>query len=57
MARYNTKDDTWNQPVRLSMTAKAEAPGYVPLACWGLGSIGVDPQKRQNPETMDDHRA
>ncbi len=52
MTSYNTKDDEWNDPFRLSFTAKAEAPGYVPFAYWGLESIGIDPQKRQNPETM-----
>lgn len=49
---YNTQDDKWNQPFRLDMTSVAEAPGYVPMAYWGLESIGVDPQQRQNPETM-----
>ncbi|NMT63126.1 lipocalin family protein [Marinobacter orientalis] len=49
---YNTKDDKWNQPFRLDMTATLQEPGYVPLAYWGLESIGVDPQNRQNPETM-----
>ncbi len=49
---YTTKKDDWNEPFRLSMTATARAPGYVPLAYWGLESIGVDPQQRQNPETM-----
>jgi predicted secreted hydrolase len=49
---YNTKDDKWNQPFKLDMTATLETPGYVPMAYWGLESIGVDPQDRQNPETM-----
>lgn len=49
---YNTKVDEWNQAFRMSMTATAQAPGYVPMAYWGLESIGVDPQDRQNPETM-----
>ncbi len=49
---YNTKDDKWNNPFKLEMTAKLQAPGYVPLAYWGLESIGIDPQHRQNPETM-----
>ena len=49
---YNTKDDMWNQPFRVAMTARAEAPGYVPMAYWGVESIGFDPQQRQNPETM-----
>ena len=49
---YNTKDDEWNQPFRVDFTGTVEAPGYVPLAYWGLESIGVDPQRRQNPETM-----
>lgn len=34
--------------------SKAEVTGYVPMAYWGLESIGVDPQQRQNPETMYD---
>jgi len=49
---YTTEKDDWNEPFRLSMTAQAQAPGYVPMAYWGLESIGVDPQDRQNPETM-----
>ena len=49
---YNTKEDEWNAPFRLDMTAKLEEPGYVPMAYWGLESIGFDPQQRQNPETM-----
>jgi len=49
---YTTKDDDWNEPFRLSMTSQARAPGYTPMAYWGLESIGVDPQHRQNPETM-----
>ena len=52
MAGYNTKDDEWNQPFRVDFTGTVEAPGYVPMAYWGLESIGVDPQRRQNPETM-----
>lgn len=52
MSGYNTKDDKWNQPFRLDMTATLREPGYVPLAYWGMESIGVDPQNRQNPETM-----
>lgn len=51
-AGYNTKDDMWNSPFNLDMTATVQAPGYVPMAYWGLESIGVDPQHRQNPETM-----
>lgn len=49
---YNTKNDKWNQPFKLDMTATLAAPGYVPMAYWGLESIGVDPQDRQNPESM-----
>jgi len=49
---YNTKDDKWNQPFKLDMTASLKAPGYVPMAYWGLESIGVDPNDGQNPETM-----
>jgi len=49
---YNTKDDKWNQPFKLDMTATMQTPGYVPMAYWGLESIGVDPGDRQNPETM-----
>ena len=52
MSGYNTKDDKWNQPFRLDMTATLDSPGYVPMAYWGLESIGVDPQQRQNAETM-----
>jgi predicted secreted hydrolase len=51
-AGYNTKDDKWNQPFKLDMTSTLKTPGYVPMAYWGLESIGVDPQHRQNPETM-----
>jgi predicted secreted hydrolase len=51
-AGYNTKDDKWNQPFKLDMTSTLKTPGYVPMAYWGLESIGVDPQDRQNPETM-----
>jgi hypothetical protein len=49
---YTTKDDDWNEPFKLSMKAKLGPAGYVPMAYWGLESIGVDPQQRQNPETM-----
>jgi len=49
---YNTKDDKWNQPFRLDMTATLQEPGYVPMAYWGFESIGADPQDRQNPQTM-----
>ncbi|MCA1788345.1 MAG: carotenoid 1,2-hydratase, partial [Thioalkalivibrio sp.] len=49
---YTTEKDDWNEPFRLSMSSQAKAPGYVPMAYWGLESIGVDPQHRQNPETM-----
>ena len=52
MTGYNTKDDEWNQPFRLDLTAVLQSPGYVPMAYWGLESIGVDPQDRQDPETM-----
>lgn len=51
-AGYNTKDDKWNQPFKLEMSASLQKPGYVPMAYWGLESIGVDPDDRQNPETM-----
>ncbi|TVS05771.1 MAG: hypothetical protein EA413_06490 [Cyanobium sp. PLM2.Bin73] len=49
---YNTKNDKWNQPFKLDMKATLTSPGYVPMAYWGLESIGVDPQDRQNPESM-----
>lgn len=49
---YSAKEDEWNQPIRLSMTSTAKAPGYVPMAYWGLESIGFDPLQRQIPETM-----
>jgi predicted secreted hydrolase len=52
MSGYNTKDDKWNQPFRLDMTATLREPGYVPMAYWGVEAIGVDPENRQNPETM-----
>ncbi len=52
MSGYNIKDDMWNQPFKLDFTGELQAPGYVPMAYWGLESIGVDPQERQNPETM-----
>jgi len=51
-AGYNNKDDMWNAPFKLDMTATLRTPGYVPMAYWGLESIGVDPQHRQNPESM-----
>jgi len=49
---YNSKDDEWNHPFKLDMTAVLKAPGYVPMAYWGLESIGIDPKDGQNPETM-----
>lgn len=39
-------------PFRLDMHGEVKAPGYIPMAYWGLESIGVDPEDRQNPETM-----
>lgn len=51
-AGYNTRSDKWNQPFKLDMTATLKTPGYVPMAYWGLESIGADPQHRQNPESM-----
>ena len=47
-----TKSDANNAPFDLNFVSTAKFPGYVPSVYFGLESIGVDPQDRQNPETM-----
>jgi hypothetical protein len=61
---YTHADETWKftgrsslqseaaVPFDLDATAQLRFPGYVPMAYWGFESIGIDPQQRQNPETM-----
>jgi hypothetical protein len=62
---YNYKQEKWNfksfstekskiagKPYVMDLTGIVKAPGYVPMAYWGLESIGFDKQYNQNPETM-----
>lgn len=38
--------------IKLDVTGIVKAPGYVPMAYWGLESIGFNKLYNQNPETM-----
>jgi hypothetical protein len=39
-------------PHKVELTGVVKAPGYVPMAYWGLESIGYRNGFDQNPETM-----
>lgn len=38
--------------IKMNVTGIVKAPGYIPMAYWGLESIGFDKSLNQNPETM-----
>lgn len=40
------------KPYSMDVTGFVKVPGYVPMAYWGLESIGYNPKFDQNPETM-----
>jgi len=40
------------KPFSMDVTGNVKAPGYVPMAYWGLESIGFNKLYNQNPETM-----
>ena len=40
------------KPYSTDLTGSVNAPGYVPMAYWGLESIGFQKLYNQNPETM-----
>lgn len=62
---YDHADERWHfrsfatdkskiigKPYSMDLTGLVKAPGYVPMAYWGLESIGIQKLYNQNPETM-----
>ena len=62
---YDHADERWDfksfatdkskivgKPYSMDLTGIVKAPGYIPMAYWGLESIGFQKLYNQNPETM-----